>query len=409
MRPTALPARITVALVALLALGAATRLVWPGDMEFKQDEQYVYAQATGPDPWPGLGQPSGAGTRNPGMGIWIFSAFAKVGLDDPVTMVRPVMVLNVLALLALAAFALRIVEPRRREAWLWATALVAVNPLMVLFSRKIWIQSLLPPFVMVAFLGWWYRQHRWGAFTWGLVGAWLGQIHMTGFLFAAGLAGWTALRARTGVRWRWWLAGSFLGALTMIRWIDYILSGGSSPDRSVSDALRLEFFGLWARAPLGLDVVESFGDELDRFVAAPTVGGVDLYLGATCLALAVALGIAIAVEALAEVGWPRFPRRPRPQGEHTTLLWQAGLWGYGILATLTAITIFRHYVLVAFPLPFLIWTLAALMRPRRGRLFLICLVAVEAVMTLLVLGYVHANDGVAGGDYGVSYEAQQRR
>ena len=394
-------------LVGALVLGAVFRLVFPGDMEFKADERYVYEQATGPDPWPELGQTSGAGTRNPGMGIWVFSAIAKLGLDDPIAMVRAVMVLNILAVIALAVFAWKVVEPDRREAWLWATALLAISPLAVLFSRKIWIQSVLPPFVMAALLGWWYRRRAWGAFLWGLTGCWLGQIHMSGFFFAGGLAAWTALRARQGVRWLWWAAGSALGAVTMLPWLDYLLSGDAPPDRSLSNVLHLEFFALWARYPLGLDIVESFGDELDDFLAAPTVAGIPLYLAAACLAAAIALGVAIAVEAIAEIGWPQ--RRPvmHATGESTSLAVQGALWGYGILVTLSALYVFRHYMIVAFALPFVGLALAALLRPRRGRAFLAGLVVVQALLTVHMLGYVHANDGVPDGEYGPSYDAQQ--
>ncbi len=181
--------RAAVALGATLLLGVILRLVWPSDMEYKGDEMFLFHHATGPDPFPWVGQTSGVGTSNPGMGIWVYSLIAK-GLqpDSPVQLVRGVMVLNVIALVALAVFALKVVPPRQREPWLWGTALIAVSPLAVMFSRKLWIQSALPPFVIAMLFAWWRRGSRAGALAWGVLGAWLGQIHMTGFFFAGAFA-----------------------------------------------------------------------------------------------------------------------------------------------------------------------------------------------------------------------------
>jgi len=48
---------------------------------------------------------------------------------------------------------------------------------------------------------------------WGTVGALLGQIHATGFLFALSVLLTTTSAARRGARWGWWLVGSILGTL----------------------------------------------------------------------------------------------------------------------------------------------------------------------------------------------------
>ena len=52
-----------------------------------------------------------------------------------------------------------------------------------------------PMFGLLVWLGWWRCDKRWGAILWGLAGACIGQIHMSGFYFAAGLALWTAIFA----------------------------------------------------------------------------------------------------------------------------------------------------------------------------------------------------------------------
>jgi hypothetical protein len=82
-------------------------------------------------------------------------------------------------------------QRHERTLWLWGLALAAVSPLAILFSRKIWAQDLLPIFCVPLLIGHWYRDKRWGAFIWGLVGAVMGQVHMSGFFLAAGLWLWT--------------------------------------------------------------------------------------------------------------------------------------------------------------------------------------------------------------------------
>jgi hypothetical protein len=85
---------------------------------------------------------------------------------------------------------------REREPWLWAAALVAVNPYAVLMHRKIWPPSALPVFCLMPLAGWFYRDRRWGAFAWGLGGMLAAQIHVGGLFFFAGLSAWTLVAPR---------------------------------------------------------------------------------------------------------------------------------------------------------------------------------------------------------------------
>ena len=407
--------RVALALAAVVLVGAILRLVWPADMEYKGDEMFLFHHATGSDPFPWLGQKSGVGTQNPGMGIWVYSLMAKgLGLTSPLLLVHGVMVLNIIALVALAAFALVVVAPREREPWLWATALVSVNPLAVLFSRKLWIQSVLPPFVMAMLLGWWRRGHRGGAFTWGLVGAWLGQIHMTGFFFAGGFAAWTALFDRRSVRWRWWLAGSVLGALTLVPWLAHTVSHSGTPTRSWSNVLPPRFWLLSVTNTLGfsllrLPVVGSRLGFSDHMLAWPTVGGTRLYLVEIAVVTIAVVAVAITVMGLVFAVWPRLrhPRWPRlGRASNTGLATAAALVAFGLLITLSGIVIFRHYLIVAFVLPFVVVAGAALLRPRWGRPLLAVLVIAQAALSVLYLDYVHVRGAAVGGDYGVPYDHQ---
>jgi hypothetical protein len=404
-----------VALAAAVLLGVILRLIWPSDMEYKGDEMYLFHHATGSDPFPWLGQSSGVGTRNPGMGIWVYSLMAKgLHLVTPLQLVRGVMVLNVIALVGLAVFALRVVPARQREPWLWATALVAVNPLAVLFSRKLWIQSVLPPFVVATLLAWWRRRHRGGAFAWGLVGAWLGQIHMTGFFFAGGIVAWTALFDRRSVRWRWWFAGSLVGAVTLVPWLAHLLSHPSASKESLSHLLPPRFWILWISNSLGLSLLRLpvFGSAQGfhhGLLAWPTVGGHSLHLVEITVVVIGVVAVAIAVQAIALGLWPRLRRLHwlvMGRGSDTGLLVSASLLGFGVLLTASGAVIYRHYLIVAYALPFVFLALAALVHPRRGRVLLTVLVLAQAALSVLYLDYVHVRGRAVGGDYGVPYHLQ---
>ncbi|HEU0317341.1 MAG TPA: hypothetical protein VFR49_08430 [Solirubrobacteraceae bacterium] len=403
--------RAIFALAAAVILGVVLRLVWPADMEYKADELFLFTHATGPHPFPWVGQSSGVGTPNPGMGIWVYSLMANgFRLQTPVALVRGVMVLNAVALVALAAFALRVIPARQREPWIWGTALVAVNPLAILFSRKLWIQSALPPFVVATFLAWWRRGQRGGAFAWGLLGAWLGQIHMSGFFAAGGLAAWTAWRDRHSVRWRWWLAGSALGAATLVPWLVSVLGHQGTPMRSLVNSLEPRIWGLWITYPLSADLFDSFGTDSTNFLAWPTAGGTSLYLVGLTSGVILAVGAAICAEALALTVWPRRRRPARPLGgaaSNSGLLARGSFWGYGLLITASGVLIYRHYMIVTFALPFVAVAAAALLAPVRGRRLLLALVVAEAALSVSYLTYIHVRGGAPGGDYGVAYDAQR--
>lgn len=400
-----------IAVGAALLAGVILRLIWPSDMEYKADEMFLFHHATGSNPFPWVGQTSGVGTSNPGMGIWVYSLMAKgLGLNSPVQLVRGVMVLNIIALLALAAFAWKVVPPRQREPWLWGTALLAVNPLAVLFSRKLWIQSVLPPFVIAMLFAWWHRGQRWGAFAWGLIGAWLGQVHMTGFFFAGAFAAWTALYDRCSVRWRWWLGGSVLGALTLLPWLAHVLSHEGAPMRSLVNTVEPRFWPFWVSYPLGFNLFTSFGSDSWRFLAWPAVDGTSLYLCAFTFVVILIIALAISVEAFSLTIWPRRRKFAQPIGgwrSNTGLAIGASAVGYGLLITASGVLFYRHYLIVAFVLPFLAVAAAALLRPNRGRRLLIVLVVAQAALSAQYLTYIHARGGAPGGDYGVAYDHQR--
>jgi hypothetical protein len=384
-------------------------------MEYKADEAYLFhrTQVVGvSQPWPSLGQPSGVGLRNPGLSVWVFAAPARVfGIHDPTGLDRFVQVVNIAALGLLVVFALRFVAPRERERWLWGTGLMALSPTAILFSRKIWAQSVLPLFSVLLFMAWWARRRPWAAFLWGLGGPLLGQIHLSGFFFAAGLVLWTALFDRRSVRWVAWLAGTLVGGLTLIPWLQYAFGYSGPSHRSLSNVFDLSFWRLWVEHPLALDLQTSLGRHTHGFLSHPHIGGVATYGVALCWGVIIACGLAIAVQAASRL-WPRRARwRDLLVGRSSPTAFglSAALFGFGGLLTLSAVPIYRHYLLVAFVLPFVWIASLALLRPRAGRRVLAALCVAQALLSLQFLAYIHDHHGAPHGDYGVSYDAQPAR
>ena len=81
-------------------------------------------------------------------------------------------------------------------------------------SRKIWPPSILTPLLLLLWISHQHRQARWGAFTWGLVGAVIGQVHLSGWFVAMGLVLGTVIAECRGSLprsryWHWWLLGMF--------------------------------------------------------------------------------------------------------------------------------------------------------------------------------------------------------
>lgn len=212
-------------LIFFVYLGIALRLLWPNDIEWKADESYAFeyglAWARGEKPWPWLGVTSGAGLANPPFGFWIlmlFSAWTK----DPVHATQLVSILNALSLWVALLWA------QKDSQKLWTLALFSVSFFPVLFAKKLWIQCLLPPFLLI--LEWSSEKRKsLTQFVSGFVLCLLGQVHMSGFLFAPL---WLFVRAdrRKSFSKSFWM-GVLLAIPLMIPWMIEILthlSKGSS-------------------------------------------------------------------------------------------------------------------------------------------------------------------------------------
>lgn len=408
--------------IALL-LGVVFRTIWVADMEYKQDERgmFLLTQNTGKtEPWRWLGITSGQGNLpNPGLSTWVFVATAKVfQIDTPTGLARAVMISNCIALLLLAGFAWRCVPKSDRETWLWGAALVALNPISVMYERKIWAQSILPIFCVMFLIAVWHRKSRAGAFAWGVMGAILGQIHMSGFFYAFAFFAWVLLWDRKSVRWPAWLGGSILGAMPLIPWFIHILSnpsGGVPPMRSrwfweywITNASGT---GLgFAVAPLGST---RYSEVLENFLSFPTIGGYSTWLVGAANVLAItATGIVLLRSAWQIIADFVSGRRNLGQiitgkDNPTALLQQAAILGYGLLLSMTNMLLYRHYLLIAYPIPS-IWLARQAMggNQKISRGLLLTLAITSAVLSAAFLTYIHIHGGAELGEYWISYHRQ---
>jgi hypothetical protein len=401
-------------LVGSLIVGAALRLLWIGDIEYKSDQVYMIEKARNvgtTESWPAIGMPSGVDLRNPGMSVWVFVVMGRIVGSDPIPMALACIAMNIGALVLLLGFALRSVPTPDREVWSWTAALLCVNPITVLQDRRIWAQSILPVFTMSMLIGWWNRSRWWGAASWGLLGAILGQIHMSGFYLAAALAGWTAISERRTpplrrTHWKAWFGGSTLGALPLLPWLPYAAANIGGARSDWREVLQLRFLRHWFTNPLGT--------ALDYFVGWNQF---DPFFGDSVWPVRIALWAITAIGLIALAFGALHLWRHRTDrtaagwlwgdGSSTMLLHNSMLFGMGALMTLQRMFIPRHYLLVGFAIPFFWLTAALLTRARLGRWLLIALWTLQLGVTVELMRQIHLQDGAQQGDYGITYSAQE--
>jgi hypothetical protein len=402
---------------AALVAGAALRLLWPSDMEWKEDEYYNYVVphliATGSRAWPWVGMNSGVYIANPGMSIWTFAACAKIaqffGGDDPLSLTT---VVRLAALLG-SALVLRIAftreSEREREHWLWAFAFSMVNPFLIYFHRKLWPQAFLPLFCTLALMGWYRRDKKWGALLWGFIGALVGQVHMAGFFSALALALGALICDRRETRWLPWLLGSTLGALPLIPWIAYMLAHptGQPLVSGLSELYQFKFWVFWITDALGLHLGNPLGlhrggslyAQIADFARYPILAGHATWICGFAHLTALGAGLLILTRAVA--------RRKSPSPD---LAEKSLFYGFGALLTASLINIRRYYLAAAFPFEALWISRLALDENRRwGQGLLFALWLSQLVISAHFVGYVHVKNGSMDGDFGEAYHVQQER
>jgi hypothetical protein len=421
-----LPSLTTMAVVLALLAGVGLRLLWVEDIEFKADEAWTFreTQAAGiSKPFPWRGMPASAGMDNPGLSVWIFIGLGRLfAVHDPTELARVVQWLSVGGILLLIGFVFLCVPRPEREPWLWASALLSVNPLAVLFHRKIWPPSVLPLFVSVLLFAWWRRERRLGAFCWGLIGACLGQIHMGGFFFAAGFAAWAFLFDRKRVAWASWLGGSLLGSLLLVPWLVYLVNEwGNRPlkHKTWLHIVEAKFWTRWLLEPLGFGLDYSLKQDYLDFLRWPRIGNQPTYLVALLHALALGIGLWIFAGAARSLWSQARSRAPhlltgdeRSLRSETGFTLGAAFWGFGLLLTFSCLPIHRHYMVIVYPFELLWLARLALTHagkaksPPSSRRLLAGLCLCQAALTFCFLGYVHGRQAI-NGDYGIPYGRQE--
>lgn len=409
--------------ITALVVGAWLRLSYPGDMEYKGDERFMFdrSQRIGvTEPWPELGMTSGGGLKNPPLSIWIFGGLARVfHATTPLALDQAVVVCNVLAFVIFFAAAWRLTSPRERETWLWAGALAAVSPLAVLLHRKIWAQSMLPIFCVLFLVGW-LRRGRWeGAILWGLFGALLGQIHMSGFFFAFGFFLWEAAlgwmrRERPKTKWLGWIAGSIAGSVPLVGWVKYVFSGVDHGEAwSWAEVTSGRFVRTWFSDGLGLGLDYSLGNHYTDFLRYPLVGETKDYFpalymqGASFCAGVLALAAALALLGRWSMSNPDLRGAVRGSSELAHTL-GAAFFGFGLALSLSGVHIFRHYLLVTFPLEWASFAWLAFKATKRPRAILTVMWCAQLGLSATFLHYIHQNGGAIGADYGPAYSTQNQ-
>lgn len=138
-------------LAGVLLLAVALRMVAPGISEFKYDEAVLSRMALDVargKSFPLLGMGSSVGIPNLPVSVWLY-AVPYFFSADPILATLFTGALNVIAVAMTWALARRYFGPWAAIA---AALLYAASPWGVIYSRKIWAQNLLPPFV-VAMVG----------------------------------------------------------------------------------------------------------------------------------------------------------------------------------------------------------------------------------------------------------------
>ncbi len=405
-------------LFILLLFGIALRLIWVEDMEYKGDEIWMFnkTQTVGvSEPWPTFGMLSGIGTPNPGMSAWVFIALAKIfHITKPTELARAVQGLNIAALILLLFFALKVVPQNEKMIWIWAFALVCVNPTAVLFHRKIWAQCALPFFSMLTIFGFWFRYKKSGAFLWGLFGAILGQVHMSGFFFSFGIFLWTVLFQRKNVCknicWMFWILGSLLGAIPMIPWILYTWQTSVPTPAGFRHILQFKFFRFWFTDTLGTRLSYSLhAEHYKDFLSYPLLLNKPTYFVGLLHGATFFIGFYILFKSIFRFLKNRFSLISFLSGSNssTFFLINAVFWGMGIFLTATNFYIERHYMIVTFPLEFVWLCGLALKYCRKASMLLGTLCVLEFLISINFLNYIHINCGAPQGDYGVAYRCRK--
>ncbi len=414
LSPPRLSGELMFILVAML-VGFSLRLIWLEDMKWTYDEIWMYekvlAIVQGKEPLPWLGMRSSAVFLNPGFSVWSFVPLGLVA-PTPIGMTMGVALLNIFAIAGFLLFAWFRLVAEEQRIWLWGLAIISVNPLAIFFSRSIWSQNLLLPFTLPIFITHRLRYRLLGAFSWGLVGALVGQLHMSGFFFQFALVLWTLWCDRRQLKqqaktWMTFLVGSVVGLLPMIPWVQYLMSELSS-GAGVSDGSKTffpEFYLQWVMSSLGINLEYEMGPVFwSRFVPEPLVGGLPSYGVALAHGVLVLCFVYIGLRYLFSKRFRRFIHGEKGEFDNTNFYWRVGALGMGPLFSLMFLRAPIYYLNSLFPFIH-IWV--AYLYRHRPR-FLVATVLAQLFISINLLTFIHTSNGIPDAPrYGDSFLMQE--
>ncbi|MFK8005271.1 MAG: hypothetical protein AB8H03_02830 [Saprospiraceae bacterium] len=398
----------------VILIGCLLRLIWVEDMEWKYDEWWMYTHAMLvplEGVWQSVGMKSGAGIINPGLSVWVFSLIGYF-VETPLGMARGVQVLNVIALLGFIFFVKKSFKGEEQQQWYWALALLAANPLYIIFSRKIWAQDVLPIFCLLFIVGHFYRKKKWGAFTWGMIGAMSGQIHMSGFFFAFGMFLLsTFFDYKRKVKWQWWFwfTGSVIGSIGLLPWVYEMIYNRGVSSTSWENLYKFDFYIYSFIDPLGLNTMYSLREHFWDFIKMPFVFGMPTYL----VAVGHLILIGVALKLLQQIFYllqnvnklrkeNKLVNRLLYKSNATEFYLLATLFSLGILMSFSGVKIRSHYLIIAYPFLF-VYVVKLLFSHKK---ILAVLIAVQLFISICLLTFIHVNGGAEKGDYGKAYHLQ---
>jgi 4-amino-4-deoxy-L-arabinose transferase-like glycosyltransferase len=388
--------RVVVFWIVLVA--AAARFFQLDLMEFKGDEAGVYRLALHTLGYsePGVGRffptegiRSSVGIPNTPLFVYLIALPVAV-VRSPLAPVALIAALNVVAVWLCYIVGARIWS---RAAGLIASALFALSPWAIIFSRKLWEQDLLPIvgglFLLELHALLVQRRER-AAATLVILAAIGTQLHFSAIVLC-GLALYALGRGRRVVTRRSLSAG--LGVAAVL-WIPFLVLHGKGllhpRAASVPPAVAHRFaHAIHLMAAIG------GADGLSSFVSWQPAAA-----QAVSLALAVAtfVGLAFAVrDARGEIRVVR----------GMTLVWYAAP---AALLTILRTDAYIHYFIVLFPLPFIgLGYLVSRMRfrLRMAGFVLAAVLAVAFAATDVELAHRIAEHGGAPGDYGSAYRVKR--
>jgi len=401
-------------LLLIILFGLFMRLIWTTDMEWKGDETYMYTAAhesINKGIFPNVGMESGGGLVNPGLSVGIFAAIASF-TNDPIAMDRVVEISNVIAILCFLIFIFYKIDLKEKETWLLGIVLASISPLAVLFSRKIWAQDMLPIFSFLIILTNFYRNKKSCAFLWGLLGAIIGQIHMSGFFFAFGLFVFTVIHDRynkINFKWAYWIAGSAIGSISLIPWILFIIQNPQMSKASFWHIFQFNFYLYWLLDSLGLNIYYSLRKDFWQFIREPIVAGIPTYLVAVAHLFLVFISFILFNKILKYFVRIYHLIKQKKLLENifigisiTKFYLLSILLGLGIFMTLSGTTIYQHYIICAFPFTYIFFVKIF----NDNKKIIYSVIIAQLIISASFLTFIHKNNGAENGNYGKAYHAQ---